>query len=392
MSIETIRERDLTESIGGSWVNYGSCIRRKSPEETLRAILPLAASFGVTRVADVTGLDSIGIAVALAVRPRAKSLSVSQGKGTSLEAAKVSALLESIEIHHAEHLATPDQVASANEVQRLGLAMATPAELDPLNGTNVVWNTDSLRSWYRGLEMHSRTSVLIPELMLSLDSTRWDSETAHYEVTTNGLASGNDFSEAFSHSVFELIERHAFSYWIAQSPSYRADTGVALASLGSDARQLVARIQGANMELTVFHLAEASLGLPCYVAEITNPNDPLMPARPYTGRGLHVSSEIAVGRAITEAAQSRLTMISGARDDNLHEDYFIPRSRTESSSTREFSPTDANTLASWLSNPIEFLLSRLRDSGFPTCVAYAHRAAPPFYVVRCFIPGMRHDS
>jgi ribosomal protein S12 methylthiotransferase accessory factor YcaO len=35
------------------------------------------------------------------------------------------------------------------------------------------------------------------------------------------------------------------------------------------------------------------------------------------------SAEIALTRAITESAQSRLAMISGAREDNLHEDYYL---------------------------------------------------------------------
>lgn len=37
--------------------------------------------YGITRAADVTGLDRIGILVALAVRPNPRSVSVSQGKG-----------------------------------------------------------------------------------------------------------------------------------------------------------------------------------------------------------------------------------------------------------------------------------------------------------------------
>ena len=50
------------------------------------------APMGITRLADVTGLDNIGIPVFQAIRPNARSLSVSQGKGVSLEAAQASAL------------------------------------------------------------------------------------------------------------------------------------------------------------------------------------------------------------------------------------------------------------------------------------------------------------
>jgi len=51
---------------------------------------------GITRVANVTGLDHVGIPVVMACRPNARGLAVSQGKGLTLDAAKASAVMESI--------------------------------------------------------------------------------------------------------------------------------------------------------------------------------------------------------------------------------------------------------------------------------------------------------
>ncbi|WP_405576416.1 hypothetical protein [Streptomyces sp. NBC_01092] len=48
---------------------------------------PLLAGYGMTRVADVTGLDDLVIPVTMAVRPLARTLSVAQGKGVTLDAA-----------------------------------------------------------------------------------------------------------------------------------------------------------------------------------------------------------------------------------------------------------------------------------------------------------------
>ncbi|MEH2460156.1 hypothetical protein [Nostoc sp.] len=39
--------------------------------------------FGITRIADITGLDCIDIPVAQAIRPNGKAFSASQGKGIS---------------------------------------------------------------------------------------------------------------------------------------------------------------------------------------------------------------------------------------------------------------------------------------------------------------------
>jgi len=56
---------------------------------------------GITRLGNITGLDRIGIPVAVAVRPNSRSVSVSQGKGLELAQAMASALMEACEGFHA---------------------------------------------------------------------------------------------------------------------------------------------------------------------------------------------------------------------------------------------------------------------------------------------------
>jgi YcaO-like protein with predicted kinase domain len=77
-------------------------IRQISPRETIERARSVFANVGITRVANVTGLDSIGVPTWIAVRPLARSLSVSQGKGLTHELAVASAVMECIEFHHAE--------------------------------------------------------------------------------------------------------------------------------------------------------------------------------------------------------------------------------------------------------------------------------------------------
>ena len=59
---------------------------------------------GITRIANVTGLDRIGIPVVMVCRPNARSIAVSQGKGLDMDAAIVSGLMESAELYHAEQI------------------------------------------------------------------------------------------------------------------------------------------------------------------------------------------------------------------------------------------------------------------------------------------------
>ena len=92
--------------------------RAVPPAETLARIRPLLPQMGITRIANVTGLDVIGIPVAQAIRPNAKGLSISQGKGADLDCARVSAAMESVEGYHGEQTAGPLRMASYREMRR----------------------------------------------------------------------------------------------------------------------------------------------------------------------------------------------------------------------------------------------------------------------------------
>jgi ribosomal protein S12 methylthiotransferase accessory factor len=97
-----------------------SGFRVRSPRQTWDAIRPRLREFGITRVADVTGLDRVGIPVWLAVRPNARTLSVSQGKGLDPDAARVSAAMESLELAHAEKPQIEIRNATAADIATVG--------------------------------------------------------------------------------------------------------------------------------------------------------------------------------------------------------------------------------------------------------------------------------
>ena len=78
--------------------------RVAAPIETLARVRPHMARLGITRLGNITGLDRIGIPVAIAVRPNSRSVSVSQGKGLDLPQAMASALMEANEGFHAEEI------------------------------------------------------------------------------------------------------------------------------------------------------------------------------------------------------------------------------------------------------------------------------------------------
>lgn len=88
----------------------------RPPLQTLHALQDRLWDFGITRVANVTGLDRVGIPVFMVVRPNARSLSVSQGKGVDSAAARVSGIMEAVEMWHAENVRCPLRLASLQDL------------------------------------------------------------------------------------------------------------------------------------------------------------------------------------------------------------------------------------------------------------------------------------
>ena len=77
--------------------------RTDEPEKTLARIEPLTKKAGISRIADITGLDRIGIPVFSSIRPSAETgaISIYNGKGLTPTQARISAIMEGIERYSA---------------------------------------------------------------------------------------------------------------------------------------------------------------------------------------------------------------------------------------------------------------------------------------------------
>lgn len=279
--------------------------RARPPEATLAMANRAAAAVGVTRVADVTRLDTIGIPTFQAVRPLSTTLAVSQGKGVTAELARLSAMLESIEIWHAEQPLPVEVTAPPRAVaDRLGYDVAAlPPSAPSLLHAGLPLDWVAARSLAGG----EPTLVPVEVVGLSLAGRSGWHPPAFFS-STNGLASGNTRVEAVLHGLYEVIERDATTISVTGG-----DRGVRVdpASLGSAVTDaLCALIARAGVALEV-RLLPSRAGLPCFLAWLACAD---YPAAMY-GFGCHLSPEIALTRAVTEAAQTRLSYIAGARDD-----------------------------------------------------------------------------
>jgi ribosomal protein S12 methylthiotransferase accessory factor len=283
--------------------------RCREPGQTLAAIGPLLGEYEITRLADVTGLDTLGIPVVMAIRPRAATLTVSQGKGATLDAAAVSAAMEAIELWHGE-FGVPDAACRGAAV---GLELGyRVAELTDLPGSLVTEHT--VLDWIPARTI-SGTSTMVPRDLVRM-GPRKPGEWAFHALTasSNGLASGNTRAEAIAHALHELIERDACAAFAASPPP--SPVSVDLATVPDYCAAMVCRIQEGGGGLQVVAVPNL-FGIPCFLAYL-RVEDAFWIA---SGSGAHSDAAVALSRAITEACQSRLTVIAGSRDDITPELY-----------------------------------------------------------------------
>lgn len=309
---------DSADGNGGVRKRYFAGTHRcRTPEETLDAYMPLLSRFQVTRLANITGLDSLCVPVYLAVRPNAKGLSVSQGKGLTAAAAKASAMMESIECWHGENIRKPLRHGSVADMQSCGLRVCDVERLPRRRGGR--GRRDLAMFWIEGYDIIGEEHCWVPWETVSTNFVVSPHHLATFSMSTNGLASGNSLLEATCHGLCEVIERDAIRRWMSQGGS---DGRVNEDAVDPASRAILDRLASRGVH-TLLWDATSEAGVPTFAATIFDGIEQhrARTVGMFSGYGCHLSPSVAVTRAITEAAQSRLTMISGSRDDLLHDDY-----------------------------------------------------------------------
>ncbi|WP_318764699.1 YcaO-like family protein [Agrobacterium fabrum] len=277
----------------------------------------LLRRFGITRVGDVTGLDIIGIPVWFAARPNSRGLSVSQGKGLFADQARLSAIMEAIEGAVAEetrrHVAT---FGSIEEMRNKGVPLIpfeTVGRIDP----------DALdlrkeRAWVKGTSIRQQQEVFAPYELIGMDFRAefpWDRQA--FRMSSQGLAAGFDHDHTVFHALLELIENDAS--FLVDTFETRAITPQPFlfpAGMDSLLDDLIQHLSNIGLPPSFFDLTNA-LGVPVVMASLPRSlqaeDGPA--TRSAAGAACRPSTHAAAMAALLEAIQSRLTDISGARDD-----------------------------------------------------------------------------
>jgi ribosomal protein S12 methylthiotransferase accessory factor len=354
------------------------------------------ARMGITRLGNITGLDRIGIPVAVAVRPNSRSVSVSQGKGLELPQAMASALMEATEGFHAEEIG-PCRVAAYRDLARTE-TVVDPATLSP-GGRE--FDPRARIAWIEGFDLLSREPCWLPAEIVHTDYTVQRPD-GYFVCGSNGLASGNHSVEAINAALYEVVERDAVALWIAKPLQQRVRCILDPASIDdADCRALLDKYEAADVVVRVWEVT-TDIGIAAFLCEIRDltAGDPTRLHR-FHGSGCHADRAVALSRALTEAAQTRLTYIAGIRDDLSPAEYAeAPGAEIGDmlvdALARETAPVSFEATPSFaaddLAEDLRWALARLKAAGLERVVAVdLSRAEFAIPVVRLVIPGLEWD-
>jgi ribosomal protein S12 methylthiotransferase accessory factor len=298
----------------------------------------LASKYGVVRVTDTTRLDRIGIPVFASIRPSAEpnSLCVHAGKGVRREEAKVGAYMEGIEFAAAEfrrrnikvYESTPRKVANQQNFH------GDFVDLCPVLGQTI--DPDEIIPCVDAEVLPTGERISVPAELVFFPYNENRAQRL-FGTSTNGLCSGNSTDEASLHGLCEVLERDVQAFNFIHDESGFVD----LPTEGI-VKNLTHRIAEAGLE-PVLRYTSNRYGIPYFQAFILEPSD-LNPIAISHGTGCHFITEIAAVRALTEAAQSRLSYIHGGRDDLIERTKYFA-SQEPSAEKRETKRMRARVLS-----------------------------------------------
>jgi ribosomal protein S12 methylthiotransferase accessory factor len=388
------------------------CVSAADTVANLRAV---AESLGVTRLADITGLDRIGIPVYSAIVPDSRDLlSVYNGKGQRPVDAKAGALMEAIERQTALKVRLPFIEGSFAELREKAYVL-DPKSLTQQLATN--YSDDRTYSWSEGLDIVSGQPCYVPSKLAGFMWHDLPHPSPFLLTDTNGLASGNCREEAICHALCELAERDAWTETeLAAHHLPRLRRLFALGPEGEegpDDLEMYPCIEPDSDELFEnFHQAglfpvvrdiTSSLGVPTIFASVADENIVGYPMA-HSGMGTHPNARVALRRALSELAQSRAVDIQAVREDiappdavvesfSLHmrrisaihrESWYLGRSNAE----RRFADIPSFPFQH-IDEDLAFLIERFTSCGLDKIIVIDFTPDQSNYsVVRVIVPGV----
>ncbi|MEO9295157.1 MAG: YcaO-like family protein [Nitrososphaera sp.] len=409
------------------WTVNGTS-RIRPAQETLQKVIPLSKKIGVTRLADITDMDVLGIPNYSAVLPGTEDyIWVYSGKGPTKEHAMASALMESIERYSSLPSGGPRKFvrASYGELARKHKVLHPDDIVEPVR---FEYRNDMQMDFMPGFDIagNNQEIIMVPaSIALFRYNPQPPAVNPFSYFHTNGLASGNVIEEAVCHSLCEVIERDAMSiaelrasaipFHVLRTIVHSLNSaGVKVPPIQSDrfvddpgifpevdisdvdfepVRKLLSRFEKAGIPLIIKDIT-SDIGVPTFNASsiewVTHDYGYLA-----EGHGTHPDARIALLRAITEVSQTRAANIQGARDDLRKIRYG--ENNTDDRRAWQFMPSKKKIKFSEVKtyfnedilDDIKFILGRLKTVGLGRAII-VDLTNPDLGipVVRAIVPGL----
>ena len=268
---------------------------------TLRHAKAWAPLTGIQSVRDITAMDCLGVPVFISER-RPAAYPYAFGKGRVPAEAEVGAYMEAIESYVSE----PGIAQLETRYGPPSMLSGVRAGCDPVLEFAPKLGCDPAQSLLlvRAEDVESGAKNWLPAELV-FNPAPPGASVSLYGASSNGLASGNSVLEASVHALYELIERDIWSIEFIRNRASWVDH----ADLPRDAQTIAAAAASNGVQLVVRYVPN-DYGLPFFAAFLFEPNR-FERSLFNGGWGCHPQREIALMRAVTEAAQSRLAFRSG---------------------------------------------------------------------------------
>ena len=263
-----------------------------APEKTIENNEDKLKVAGVTRIADITDLDRVGLPIYTAIRPTAEdgAVSIYGGKGITKSHSKASAIMEAFERYSAERqdgdeaiIASMDEI-DENHIDPKSLNLPKEFEKKDIADLKLEWNL--AKDIISGKEYFIPTNAIYHPYKYPVSL---------FKSNTNGLASGNILEEAILHGIFEVIERDAWSIFELTHKNYAQ---IDLESIESEIiKETVDKFESNGIKIKLMDFT-ADINIPTIAASaddtVTKDAGLLT-----LGMGTHLDPEVAILRALT---------------------------------------------------------------------------------------------
>ena len=296
--------------------------------------------------------------------------------------------MESIEMDVAERVKPNEAVHAA--FAQLPTANRIPFELLPVISTSN-FTPSTQAAWLKAYTYDDNLLRYLPFQSISMDASIVTGGFSAFAWGSNGLASSLERSEAILSAIYEVIERDSIACWMhyhAKYPNaklFRIDLSTVPFT---SSLELIEAVVNSGLKLYLIQLRN-ELNMPVFVCHLLNGLDQANTTA--TGYGCHHDTEIALNRAITEAAQSRACFIAGSREDILKAKFRTTSYQDVNTYFENFIPDDLHIEPGKFHSTklaLNLILDRFRSLNWHAPIVYDYPNSEPFSVVRVICPNL----